>query len=597
MANLQVTWNGATADWNTAADWSNGVVPNDSGTDATLGGTGGYTVTISAGEAFAVGSLAITDGSAALHLAGGHLTATGTVSNAGQLQVQGGASLTTTGDLSNSGGLYLDNGGTGGSSLTIGGTLSNSNFVQVGQGSLAATLTAQGLSNTGRIDIDGGSAAQAVLDIAAAAPSTWSGTLNVSGMGLLEFGGTAGIATIASGAQINLSGPQAFVAAAGLGTTSDTALTGLATNAGQLQLQGGASLTTTGGLSNSGGVYVNNGGTGGSSLTIGGTLSNSNFVEVGQGSLATTLTAQGLSNTGRIDIDGGSAAQAVLDIAAAAPSTWSGTLNISGMGLFEFGGTAGITAIASNAQINLSGSQAFIAAAGLGTTTDTALTGLASNAGQLQLQGGASLTTTGGLTNSGGVYVNNGGTGGASLTIGGTLSSSNFVEVGNSSLATTLSAQGLSNTGRIDIDGGSAAQAVLDIAAAAPSTWSGTLNISGMGLLEFGGTAGITAIASNAQINLSGSQAYIAAAGVGTTSDTALTGLATNAGQLQLQGGASLTTTGGLSNSGGVYVNNGGTGGASLTIGGTLSSSNFVEVGNSSLATTLSAQGLSNTGR
>ena len=145
---------------------------------------------------------------------------TGLTSNAGQLQLQDGATLTTTGGLSNSGGnLYVNNGGSGGSSLTIGGTLTNSNFVQVGNGSLATTVTAQGLSNTGRIDIDGGTGIQATLNIGAAAPSTWTGTLNVGGQGLLEFSGTSGISTIAGGAQINLYGPQAFVAAAGLGTT------------------------------------------------------------------------------------------------------------------------------------------------------------------------------------------------------------------------------------------------------------------------------------------------------------------------------------------------------------------------------------------
>ena len=524
---------------------------------------------------------------------------TGLTSNAGQLNLQDGATLTTTGGLTNTGNVYLNSGGSGGSSLTIGGTLTNSGYADVGNNSLATTVTAQGLSNTGTIDIKGGNSSnQALLDIAASAPSTWTGIVNISGNGLLEYDGSSGISAIASGAQINIFTSAGFVAAAGLGTTSNTALTGLTSNAGQLNLQDGATLTTTGGLTNTGNVYLNSGGSGGSSLTIGGTLTNSGYADVGNNSLATTVTAQGLSNTGTIDIKGGNSSnQALLDIAASAPSTWTGIVNISGNGLLEYDGSSGISAIASGAQINIFTSAGFVAAAGLGTTSNTALTGLTSNAGQLNLQDGATLTTTGGLTNTGNVYVNSGGSGGSSLTIGGTLTNSGYADVGNNSLATTVTAQGLSNTGTIDIKGGNSSnQALLDIAASAPSTWTGIVNISGNGLLEYDGSSGISAIASGAQINIFTSAGFVAAAGLGTTSNTALTGLTSNAGQLNLQDGATLTTTGGLTNTGNVYLNSGGSGGSSLTIGGTLTNSGYADVGNNSLATTVTAQGLSNTG-
>jgi hypothetical protein len=213
----QIHWNDGTADWTTSTDWS----PNAPGTndDVTIG-QGAPQVTSNVGTVNSV-----------------------TVS--AQLTLTNGGALTTTGGLNNGGGLYVNNGGTGGGSLTVGATLTNSNFMQVGNSGLATVVSAQGLSNTGRIDIDGGSTGQALLSIAAAAPATWTGTLNVSGNGLLEFGGTTGIGAIGSNAQINLFGTQAFVAAAGLGTTSNTALTGLATNSGQLLLQSGAALTTT----------------------------------------------------------------------------------------------------------------------------------------------------------------------------------------------------------------------------------------------------------------------------------------------------------------------------------------------------------------
>ena len=282
-----IKWLVGSGTWNTAAKWSPNSVPGPTD-DAVVDAAGSYTVTIDA-PAIDVGSITISDSSASL------------VANNGQTE-------TVVGDLTNGGSLGVDNGGgQGGTTLSIGGTLTNSNFLQVGNNNLATTVTAQGLSNTGRIGIDGGtsSSQEALLNVTnAGAPSTWLGTLNVSGYGLLEFAGTSGISSIASGAQINLFTSQGFVAAAGLGTSSNTALAGLSSNAGQLQLQSGTTLSTTSGLNNSGTIYVNNGGLGGASLSIGGTLTNSNFLQVGNNNLATTVTAQGLSNTGRIDIDG-----------------------------------------------------------------------------------------------------------------------------------------------------------------------------------------------------------------------------------------------------------------------------------------------------
>ena len=54
----------------------------------------------------------------------------------------------------------------------------------------------------------------------------FSVVVNLGGDALLEFGGTASIGTIASGATLNIDGTQAFVAAAGVGTASNSGLTG-----------------------------------------------------------------------------------------------------------------------------------------------------------------------------------------------------------------------------------------------------------------------------------------------------------------------------------------------------------------------------------
>ena len=647
---------GASGNWTVAADWSTGIVPGTND-DAVLGVTGfaivqNYTVSVT--TSIDVDSITISDSGAVLSIANPGVVSVATnISNAGEVALQNGGSLAASGDFSNMvGGLIdVDASGPGGSSLkivgtltnsgainvggtsltapsaslttgggldnsasvsvdgggtlTIGGTLTNSNSVRIGGSDALATLNAQGLDNTsaGVIDINGGSTAAetATLDITDQ-PATWTGTLSVSGFGLLEFSGTSQIGAIASDGAITLSGPHAFVADAGLGLGDDTALTGLASNAGNLALSNGASLTTGGAFDNSGKVLVDDGGTGGSTLTIGGTLTNSGDVQIGDLNLAGTLNAQGLDNTdtGTINIDGGSTAAetATLDITVE-PATWTGSLSVSGYGRLEFSGSSQIGAIASGGVISLSGPNAFVADIALGVGGDTALTGLAGNAGTLALTEGASLTTGGGFDNSGSVSVDRGST----LTLGGTLTNSNSVQVGGSNAPATLNAQGLDNTGAgvISIDGGSTAAetATLDITAqSAPAAWTGTLSVSGYGLLDFSGSSQIGAIASGGVISLSGPNAFVADAELGVGDDTALARLASNAGQLNLSNGASLTTGVGFENSGfldniNVYT------GATLTIGGTLSNSGDntgVNIGGYNASATLNAQGLDNTG-
>ena len=526
----------------------------------------------------------------------------GLASNAGQLFLYNGATLTTKTGLNNSGNVALDYyGGSSGSSLTVGGTLTNSNFVQVGNGgqTINDTLTAAGLNNTGRIDLNGNGTSQASLIVNAAAPSASTGTVNLNGNAVLQYSG-GGITSIANGAQINENGATARVALASAPTTN-SALAGLASNAGQLFLYNGATLTTKTGLNNSGNVALDYyGGSSGSSLTVGGTLTNSNFVQVGNGgqTINDTLTAAGLNNTGRIDLNGNGTSQASLIVNAAAPSASTGVVNVNGNALLQYTG-GGITSIASGGQINENGANARVALASA-PTTNSALVGLASNAGQLFLYNGATLTTTTGLNNSGTLVLDYyGGSSGSSLTVGGTLANSNYVQVGNGgqTVNDTLTAAGLNNTGRIDLNGNGTSQASLIVNAAAPSASTGVVNVNGNALLQYTG-GGITSIASGGQINENGANARVALASAPTT-NSALAGLASNAGQLFLYNGATLTTTTGLNNSGTLVLDYyGGSSGSSLTVGGALTNSNYVQVGNGgqTVSDTLTAAGLNNTG-
>ena len=210
---------------------------------------------------------ALATNSGILDLEDTSLTTTTAFANHNQLSVDGGTlklggALTNTGDFSidaaspviggavtNSGDLSIDDG-----NLTIVGGLTNSGSLQIEGGSSAIQVTASALSNTGTIDLSGG-AGRATLDIAAAAPATLTGNLDLSGNALMEFV-SGGITTIASGAGLALDGPRARVAL-NSNTTTSGALSGLGKNLGTLDLADGAVLTTTTALTNSGTLDLN----------------------------------------------------------------------------------------------------------------------------------------------------------------------------------------------------------------------------------------------------------------------------------------------------------------------------------------------------
>ena len=198
--------------------------------------------------------------------------------------INAGAS-TVAGDVTNSGELYVDRlSGDGGSTLAIDGMLTNNGGIDIGPAdnslSAASTVEAAGLANAGTIRLYGSSTAEATLDVASAAGTGAAGTLDgeidLYGDALVEFA-SGEISTIQPGSLLYLWGPDAFVADASA-TSSNSALAGLTTNKGLLDLQDGASVTTSGGLSNRGAIELDypwgQVGVGGSSLAIGGTLTN-----------------------------------------------------------------------------------------------------------------------------------------------------------------------------------------------------------------------------------------------------------------------------------------------------------------------------------
>ena len=126
--------------------------------------------------------------------------------------------------------------------------------------SAATTITVGGLNNNaGTITIDGNNANQATLNVTSVAGSgttgALSGEVHLSGNGLLEFA-SGQITSSAVGAEVSLDGPEARIATASIGTTSNSALTMLASSYGILELEDGAKLTTTVDFSNGGSLQL-----------------------------------------------------------------------------------------------------------------------------------------------------------------------------------------------------------------------------------------------------------------------------------------------------------------------------------------------------
>jgi hypothetical protein len=578
------------------------------------------------------------------------LTSLSTISSgSGKLQLLDGASVTTTVALTNAGRLLVDDSSNaGGSSLTLGGSLTNNLFggIQIGSGqtSAASTLKVTGtLTNVGagvperdgQISVFGGqtAAGNSLLNVTGAAPGTLTGTYNVVGhvgSAAVEFG-SGKVTGIGDGkfqiGSLTLNGPNAYFETGA--TNSNSALSSLSTIAsnGRLQMENGASLSTTGALSNGGGLYVDGIGSGGSSLTIGGSLTNTsnpatfstaNIGVGGENAAASTLSVTGtLANTGGVYVTGGSTAagKSLLNVTGAVPSTLTGTYGVQGgvgsqgsvgSAAVEFGSgkVASIGDGASNSgALSLNGPNAYFEIGA--TNSNSALTSLSTIAsnGAFSLRSGASLTTTGALSNAGTLGVD------GTLTLGGSLTNTNSIEVGrgNPYVVSTLNVRGtLANTsGDILVFGNAAGRSLLNVTGAAPSTLTGAYTVAATvasAAVEFG-SGWVTRIgdgASNAgSLTLAGPNAYFETGA--TNSNSALKGLARIAanGQLNLEDGAAFTLNGALTNAGALSVDGPqpGVGGSSFVIKGALTNNGSVQIGNfdmSSTSTLTAASALTN---
>ena len=415
-----------------------------------------------------------------------------------------GAAVSTTGALANDGNVVLDpNAGDGGSSLTLAGALTNSFYLSIGNATLSASdkVAAASLDNTGKIVLNGSSANQALLDVTGSAgfgtAGVLSGNVELAGDSAIEFA-SGEITSLEANAQLHLNGNDAFIEdSTALG--SNSALTGLASiGAGAtFDLENEASVSTTGSLANDGTINLDaNPGDGGSSLTVAGALTNSGSLNIGVSSLygsaplsaSDEVTAASLDNTGSIYLRASGASQALLDVTAGsaefgAAGVLSGSVTLENDSAIEFA-RGQISTIAASSALTLIGNDAFIEdSTALGS--NSALTGLANIAGSLALSKGASVSTTGALTNSGVVHVA-GFTTGCALSIAGALTNTGRLDIDPGG---SLTAKSFVNRGTVGLSGGSFGCA-LNVSGAL--TNNGSISIGGNGSAELAGAVGGT---------------------------------------------------------------------------------------------------------
>lgn len=233
-----------------------------------------------------------------------------TNSNTGVLKIDDVHTLNITGNVKNDGYIYVDEGtlldNSGGSTLNVGGAMT-SRFISIGNVRMTrpTTVNVAGAFTGESVHLNGGgvAGAQALLNVAAPAPSTLVGYYQLTGFtggAAVGFGGANLIKQIGDGGThagtVVLSGGNAFLQLSSA-KGSNSALAGLQTIAsnGELLLANGAAVSTNAGLTNHG------------TLEVSGKL--------------TVNSAAGVTNSGKVSIGGS------LDVAGGYTQT-EGTTNI-----------------------------------------------------------------------------------------------------------------------------------------------------------------------------------------------------------------------------------------------------------------------------
>jgi predicted nucleotidyltransferase len=383
--------------------------------------------------------------------------------------------LTTSGDITDSASSIIAVAGQGvlqaGGSITLGDTGTDSmNF-----GSIAATAgTAVTLSADSDMVVDGLTAASAALSTSGDITDSASAEIAVAGQGVLQAGGSITLGD---------TGPDS-VNFGSLAATAGTAVT--ISEDSDMVVDGltgaSASLTSTGSITDSASatIAVTNQGVlhAGGSITLGDTVTDSvNFGRMN----ATAVSAIAINEDSGMVVAGLNAATASLTAAGSITDRANATIAVSGQGVLASAGSITLGETVTDS-VNF-GSLAATAGTAVTISEDSAMVVDGLNGA------GASLTSTGSITDSGSAVIAVAGQGvlqaGGSITLGDTGTDS--VHFGSID-ATAGTAIALSEDSDMVVDGLTAATAALRTSGNISDSGSAVIAVAGQGVLQAGGS-------------------------------------------------------------------------------------------------------------
>ncbi len=308
-----------------------------------------------------------------------------------------------------------------------------------------------------------------------------------------------------------------------------------------------------------------------SHVHVTGTFTNTGVVGLGEDGGDSVVTIKTFDNNagGCVDIDSASVTIGNVDNAASSEAATPGGFGVdytSSSDDLETGGSLKVTGKPSRTPAISRSAPSSPATSRCATTVTIAKLDNASTGGVQILAGTVTVTT---LTNAGapsatithaGIGVDNlpAQPGGGDLTVKGTFTNTGDLVIGNSGLtgAATVNVGTLNNTGGIRITAGAASSVAELELKTAPSTWRGGIELVG-GTSGIAGTAQVVmenngqikTIAAKSGFILNGVQAFVADANK-MSSNSALAGLATIDGNLDLEQGAEVPVDSNLTNSG-----------------------------------------------
>jgi fibronectin-binding autotransporter adhesin len=575
LAQTAVSWTGSSGgDWNTASDWSGGVVPNNGSgktynvtvapstgqtvslnlgvtiSDLTLGSPSGSNVTLQsvASDSLSIangGSLTVeSTGTLLFDTTGSDITVGtgGTLTNNGTLDLEAaGETLKVTGTTTNASGATISI--EGGSAATFTGNVTNSGTFETGfsGGSNTVTVTGTFTNNAGAtLELEGSGDAMSVNALSN------SGTLTLdSGTTLTITGGGNGVTDVAAGTTYNIGGTFNVKN----GSTTTNALAKLNSVEGTLTLQNGQTntITPTSGtltIASSGSVELSYLSVTDTTLSITGNVNNSGELTTGFTGGTNTVNVSGtLTN----NVGGQVILYSSTDNINVNVLSNSGTLDIgdsagSGATLTITGGGQGVTDVVAGSTINLFGNFNVVNS---GKTTG-ALGSLTSVEGTLTIENGqtTSLTPNGGtltIASSGSLELSDMAGTTTGLTVTGSVNNSGSFTTGFSGGTNTVNVSG---TFTNDAGANMILYSSTDVVNVNALSNSGNLQIGDTVGSEAtvnitGGGQGVTDVVAGATISLYGNFNVVN----GGKSTSALANLTTIAGNLYLMDDQSTSVT------------------------------------------------------